>query len=67
MACALDSGGAQGTRICLASQVFGAKFFNVETAGVPAGMRIFGECMRIDAFDRSQPAKRPDAPGNPTH
>jgi maleylacetoacetate isomerase len=53
--------------ICLASQVFGAKFFNVETAGVPSVMRVFGECMKIDAFDRSQPAKQPDAPKNPTH
>jgi len=53
--------------ICLASQVFGAKFFNVETAGVPTVMRVFGECMKIDAFDRSQPAKQPDAPKNPTH
>jgi maleylacetoacetate isomerase len=53
--------------ICLASQVFGAKFFNVDTAGVPTVMRIFGECMKIDAFDRSQPLKQPDAPKNPTH
>ncbi|HEX4798443.1 MAG TPA: maleylacetoacetate isomerase [Burkholderiales bacterium] len=53
--------------ICLASQVFGAKFFNVATAGVPAVMRIFGECMKIDAFDRSQPAKQPDAPQSPIH
>jgi maleylacetoacetate isomerase len=53
--------------ICLASQVFGARFFNVETAAVPTVMRVFGECMRIDAFDRSQPAKQPDAPSNPTH
>ncbi len=53
--------------ICLASQVFGAKFFNVGTEGVPTVMRIFGECMKIGAFDRSQPAKQPDAPQNPTH
>jgi len=54
--------------ICLASQVFGAKFFNVATAGVPTVMRIFGECMKIDAFDRSQPLKQPDAPKTPpTH
>jgi maleylacetoacetate isomerase len=53
--------------ICLASQVFGAKFFNVGTAGVPTVMRIFGECMKIDAFDRSQPLKQPDAPKNPIH
>jgi maleylacetoacetate isomerase len=53
--------------ICLASQVFGAKFFNVATAGVPTAMRIFGECMKIEAFDRSQPLKQPDAPKTPTH
>ena len=53
--------------ICLVSQVFGAKFFNVDTGGVPAVMRIFGECMKIDAFDRSQPLKQPDAPKSPTH
>ncbi len=53
--------------ICLASQVFGAKFFNVDTTGVPTVMRIFGECMKIGAFDRSQPAKQPDAPQSPTH
>jgi len=53
--------------ICLASQVFGAKFFNVDTAGVPTAMRIFGECMKIEAFDRSQPLKQPDAPSNPAH
>jgi maleylacetoacetate isomerase len=53
--------------ICLASQVFGAKFFNVDTSGVPTVMRVFGECMRIEAFDRSQPLKQPDAPSNPAH
>jgi maleylacetoacetate isomerase len=51
--------------ICLASQVFGAKFFNVGTEGAPTVMRIFGECMKIDAFDRSQPLKQPDAPKTP--
>jgi len=53
--------------ICLASQVFGAQFFNVDTSAVPTVMRVFGECVRIDAFDRSQPLKQPDAPKNPTH
>jgi len=51
--------------ICLASQVFGAKFFNVATEGAPTVMRIFVECMKIDAFDRSQPLKQPDAPKTP--
>ena len=53
--------------VCLASQVFGAKFFNVVAESVPTVMRIFGECTKIDAFDRSQPLKQPDAPKNPTH
>ncbi len=53
--------------VCLASQVYGAKFFNVDTNDVPTVMRIFGECLTIDAFDRSQPLKQPDAPKNPTH
>ena len=54
--------------ICLASQVIGAKnYFNCDMSGVPTVMRIFGECMKIDAFDRSQPLKQPDAPANPAH
>ncbi len=53
--------------ICLVSQVFAARFFNVNTASVPTVMRIFGECMKIGAFDRAQPLKQPDAPANPNH
>jgi len=29
--------------------------------------RIFGECMKIDAFDSSQPLKQPDAPKSLSH
>jgi maleylacetoacetate isomerase len=54
--------------ICLASQVIGAtNYFKCDTTGVPTVMRVFGECMKIDAFDRSQPLKQPDAPRNPAH
>jgi len=53
--------------ICLCGQVFAAGYFNVKTAGVPTVERIFAECMKIDAFDRSQPLKQPDAPKNPAH
>ena len=53
--------------ICLASQVFAAGYFDTPTTGVPTVRRIFDECMKIDAFDRSQPTKQPDAPKNPTH
>jgi maleylacetoacetate isomerase len=53
--------------LCLASQVFAAGYFDTKTTSVPTVERIFGECMKIDAFDRSQPTKQPDAPKNPTH
>lgn len=54
--------------ICLASQVIGAKnYFNCNTSGLPTVMRVFGECMKIDAFDRAQPLKQPDAPKGAAH
>jgi maleylacetoacetate isomerase len=53
--------------ICLASQVFAAGYFDVKTTTVPAVRRIFDECMKIDAFDRSQPLKQVDAPKSPAH
>jgi maleylacetoacetate isomerase/maleylpyruvate isomerase len=53
--------------ICLAGQVFAAGYFDVPTKTVPTVERIFGECMKIDAFDSSQPLKQPDAPKSPTH
>jgi maleylacetoacetate isomerase/maleylpyruvate isomerase len=49
--------------ICLAGQVIGATaYFNCDTSGVPTAMRIYGECMKLDAFARSHPAKQPEAP-----
>jgi maleylacetoacetate isomerase/maleylpyruvate isomerase len=48
--------------ICLASQVFGAQLFGFDTSKVPTVMRVFGECMKIEAFDKSQPMKQPGAP-----
>jgi maleylacetoacetate isomerase/maleylpyruvate isomerase len=53
--------------ICLAGQVFAAGYFNVSTKSVPTVERIFAECMKIDAFDRSQPLKQPDAPKTAAH
>jgi maleylacetoacetate isomerase len=53
--------------ICLAGQVFAAGYFNAETKAMPTVMRIFGECMKIDAFERSQPLKQPDAPKGQAH
>ena len=53
--------------ICLAGQVFAAGYFNAETTAMPTVMRIFDECMKIDAFDRAQPLKQPDAPKGAAH
>ena len=53
--------------ICVASQVFAAGYFDTPTTSVPTVRRIFDECMKIDAFDRSQPTKQPDAPKSPAH
>lgn len=54
--------------ICVASQVIGAKnYFSCDVSGIPTVMRVFGECMKIDAFDRSLPLKQPDAPAGGGH
>ena len=49
--------------ICLVPQVFNAKRFmtDAELAAYPMLMRVFGECMKLEAFDRAQPSKQPDA------
>ncbi len=46
---------------CLVPQVFNAKRFDCDTKPYPTVMRIFDECMKLEAFDRAQPAKQPDA------
>ena len=51
--------------ICVASQVFGAQLFGFDTSSVPTVMRIFGECMKLQAFESSQPLKQPGAPAKP--
>src|SRR5437762_12001029 len=53
--------------ICLASQVFAAGYFDTKLTSAPTVQRIFDECMKIDAFERAQPLKQPDAPKNRTH
>jgi len=47
--------------LSLVSQVAGARFFSADTSQVPTVMRIFDECMKIDAFARAHPLKQPDA------
>ena len=49
--------------ICLAGQVIGAAgYFKCDLSGVPTAMRIYEECMKIDAFSRAHPLKQPGAP-----
>jgi maleylacetoacetate isomerase len=46
---------------CLVPQIFNAKRFQSDLAPYPSVMRIFDACMKLEAFDRAQPSKQPDA------
>ena len=51
--------------ICLAGQVIGAAgYFKCDTSGVPTVMRVYDECMKLDAFERAHPLKQPGAPAH---
>ena len=67
-----DSGGGGAGRFChgdaptmadccLVPQVFNAKRYDSDLAPYPKVMRIFDACMTLEAFDRAQPSKQPDA------
>ena len=48
--------------ICVASQIIGAlAYFNCDTKAVPTAMRIYNQCMEIEAFARAHPLKQPGA------
>ena len=48
--------------ICLAGQVIGAVgYFKCDVSGVPTVMRIYDECMKLDAFSAPHPLKQPGA------
>jgi maleylacetoacetate isomerase/maleylpyruvate isomerase len=47
--------------ICLVPQVFNAQRFDCRLDHVPTVMGVFGECMKLPAFDGTQPSKCPDA------
>jgi maleylacetoacetate isomerase len=48
--------------ICLAGQVIGAVgYFKCDVSSVPTCMRIYEECMKIDAFSKPHPLKQPGA------
>jgi maleylacetoacetate isomerase len=46
---------------CLVPQVFNAQRYQCDTTAYPTVMRVFAECMKLEAFDRAQPSKQPDA------
>ena len=49
--------------ICLAGQVIGATgYFKCDVSSVPTCMRVYEECMKIEAFSKAHPLKQPGAP-----
>jgi len=46
---------------CLVPQIFNAQRFKCRTDHVPNAMRVFEACMRLPAFDKTQPSACPDA------
>jgi maleylacetoacetate isomerase/maleylpyruvate isomerase len=46
---------------CLVPQIFNAKRYGCDLSPYPRTMAVFEACMKLDAFDRAQPSKPPDA------
>jgi maleylacetoacetate isomerase/maleylpyruvate isomerase len=46
---------------CLVPQIFNAKRYNSDLTPFPTVMRVFDACMKLEAFERAQPDKQPDA------
>jgi maleylacetoacetate isomerase/maleylpyruvate isomerase len=46
---------------CLVPQIFNAKRYESDLSAYATVMRVFDQCMKLDAFDRAQPSKQPDA------
>ncbi len=53
--------------VCLAGQVVGSGFFDVDVKAYPTVSRIYEASMQIDAIARSHPLKQPGAPASVTH
>jgi len=57
-----SQGDAPGIADCsLVPQVFNAQRYKCDLAPYPTVMRVFDACMKLEAFDRAQPGKQPDA------
>ncbi len=46
---------------CLVPQIFNARRYDCDLSPYPETMRAFEACMKLEPFDRAQPAKQPDA------
>jgi maleylacetoacetate isomerase len=46
---------------CLVPQVFNARRYESELGPYPTVRRVFDACMKLEAFQRAQPSKQPDA------
>ncbi len=46
---------------CLVPQIFNAKRYECDLSAYPVTMRVFESCMKLEAFDKAQPMKQPDA------
>ena len=46
---------------CLVPQVFNAQRFDCDLSHAPTALKVFDECMNLEAFQRAQPARQPDA------
>jgi maleylacetoacetate isomerase/maleylpyruvate isomerase len=46
---------------CLVPQIFNAQRYDCDLSAYPVTMKVFDACMTLDAFDKAQPMKQPDA------
>jgi len=51
--------------VCVASQVIATKDYgHADVSSAPTAMRIYAECMKLDAFAASHPSRQPGAPAD---
>ena len=53
--------------VCLAGQVVGSGFFDVDVKAYPNVSRIYDSLMQIEAFAKAHPLKQPGAPASVSH
>jgi glutathione S-transferase len=46
---------------CLVPQIFNARRFETNVERYPTVMRIFDECMALEAFRKAEPSAQPEA------